>query len=638
MCIAYHRWSHTLAAVLLLIGCTRTENKEPEPQAQATAPAPKPAASAPAPKPAASAPALTPSPVSDATLSYLEDLPDKKCRWVQHTPPGEPKTFFTLPAACSEWTLRWSPDGREALAFQAGPFAVGIKQIEEYRQALASHRDWRKRTTLRVDLVTGKSTSLSLPPRGLFENMGFDAQGLAVAFMEECYEEGFKAPPPALELVETGTGEDTKRQLLFEGQRYDLPEDDTATPGLAHAFRLEKNGQWTRFETKGTTYFSYDAEGSFVLDAFQAMQSTLWPSPYTVYRTLEDVPEDSPDFAALSAVLAPSDIGGWKQLETAGGPLYLYLWRPPGAGEDRPPHKGLVRIRGDEGLVEPEGLSFSGELTVDMRGDHVLLSGFHTSEHVLWNAKTKKIVASLNKSARHVTFWPKPSGPLAAASSPPPAAQPGKAAVRSLPAAKQLAAAFRAVYGSEQHPTHQDEENTYEISPAALEWMGDTAVLLTLAKNTSECRACSGAMGIHYLEPEGAGFVVRGSWPILVDGDDWGAPPPEWKIRGDLGLNPFLTGKSEGGGQGIFCTVLTLTELAPDRPIRRGRVFIGYDDGGAIAREDTPTKWEGRIDQPVPDRAFELVFTGSDSFTEHFQLQDGEYRRVGESHFKDRCE
>jgi hypothetical protein len=100
---AHHRWSIALAAGLLLAGCMKTQEPEPKPEAKAQAQAP-----APAPKPAAPAPAPPPSPVSDATLSYVEDLPDKRCRWVQHTPPGEPKTFLTLPTRCSDWTLNES--------------------------------------------------------------------------------------------------------------------------------------------------------------------------------------------------------------------------------------------------------------------------------------------------------------------------------------------------------------------------------------------------------------------------------------------------------------------------------------------------------------------------------------------------
>jgi hypothetical protein len=385
MRIAHHRWSHALAAGLLLAGCKSSKDSEPAPQPQATAPAPKPAAPAPAP---------TPAPVSDATLSYLEDSPDKKCRWVQHTPPGEPKTVFTLPIDCSSaGGMAWKADGSEALVFSLGDKA----QV------------WR------VDLATGKSTPLSLPTRGAFGTIGFDAQGRPVALMDELYLEGTDTPP-TLKVVETGKGEDATKQFLFEGQRYDLALD--GIPGLSHAFRLEAGGAWTRFETKSSSY-EWDYAASYrVLDAFDAMAPTVEKLEAFARREVKPVPEDAPDFAALGAVREPSDAGSWQQLETAAGPLYV--WED--ASGELPSLTGPVRIRGEKGLVEPEGLSTNDELSVFVRGDLVLLTSTDDAGKLvarLWSAKTKKPVMSLTYKYL-VTFWPKPSSTPAAVAGPTP--------------------------------------------------------------------------------------------------------------------------------------------------------------------------------------------------------------------------
>jgi len=116
----------------------------------------------------------------------------------------------------------------------------------------------------------GLTASSSLPPRGTLALLGFDKKGRTVALMEERYVEGSDTPS-ALRRVETNTEEDTppKQQLLFEGERYDLDAD--GEPGLAHAYRLEKNGTWTRFETKSTSYGFHDSSEYFVLEAFDAM-------------------------------------------------------------------------------------------------------------------------------------------------------------------------------------------------------------------------------------------------------------------------------------------------------------------------------------------------------------------------------
>lgn len=259
----------------------------------------------------------------------------------------------------------------------------------------------------------------------------------------------------------------------------------------------------------------------------------------------------------------------------------------------------------------------------------LLLAGCKSNKDSEPAPKAQKTQATAPaQKAQATTAAPKPAGPT-----------PGTP-VRNLKPAEQLAVAFRAVYGSssEQPLTLEHEEKTYEIRPTALEWIGDTAVLLTSAEDTAGCHACSGAMGIHYLEPQGTGLAVKGSWPFLIVGSSNGSPPGDWKIRRDLGRNPFLT--TEGGftGQGQICASVRLTELAPGRPIPRGRFFTHYDNEGSASEGDAATNWTGSIAQPVPDQSFDVVYTGSDNFTEHYQRQGEEYRREGESHFEGYCE
>lgn len=399
------RWSHALAAGLLLAGCKSNKDAEPAPnKAQATAPASKPAAPAPAP---------TLAVVTDATLSYLEESPDKKCRWVQHAPPAEPKPVFSFAADCASVSLAWSADGREALVFSGANGGDGDPKPQVWR----------------VDLATGKGTSLtSLPSRGDFGTIGFDTQGRLVALMNELYMEGSDTPP-TLKVEETGKGEDAKRQFVFEGQRYELAMD--GIPGLSHAFRLEAGGKWTRFETKSSSY-EWDSAASYhALDAFDAMAPTAEKLQDRARAAPKDVPENSPDSAALRAVRGSSGTGseaegdtetdtagGWKQLETAAGPLYL--WED--YSFELPQLSGPVRIRGDKGLVEPAGLTITGGLSVDARGELVLLDYTEESGKPVarvWNAKTKALVVSLfNKNL--VTFWPKPANTPAPVAGPTP--------------------------------------------------------------------------------------------------------------------------------------------------------------------------------------------------------------------------
>lgn len=369
MRIAHHLWSRALIAGLLLAGCKSNKELEPAPQAATppAAPAAKPAAPAPAP-----APTPTVAPITDATLSYLEPSGDGKCRWLQHTPPGEPKTVFNLSTDCEAVRLAWSMDGKEGLAYLPGPAEGGASQA------------WR------VELATGKTTKLSLPTLGTLGGFGFDAEGRPVALMEDPREP---------------VGEGEEREILFEGKSYRAAMD--GQPGLAHAFRLEE-GSWKRFETETTSYGWDYAPDVRALKAYDEMGPTPEKLSAAANEALKPVPEDSPVFEALTAVKQPSDeTGSWKQLELPGGALFVW----EASDSELPYLSAPVRTMGAEGLVEPEGLKVSGNLSVSARDDHLLVrSGGAEGKSLaqLWNARTKKLVASL--SDKHtVTFWPKPS-------------------------------------------------------------------------------------------------------------------------------------------------------------------------------------------------------------------------------------
>ncbi|WP_309891851.1 hypothetical protein [Archangium sp.] len=349
------RWSHLLAAGLLLAGCK--SNKE-----QQTAP------SAPATKPAVP----TAATITDATLSYLESAGEQKCRWVQHTPPGEPKALFTLPSHCDEVKLAWSMDGKEGLAYLPGPTEG------------EAPRAWR------VELATGKGTALSRPPLGRVGAFGFDAKGHPLALMEDPREP---------------VGEGDKREIQFEGKSYPAAMD--GQPGLAHAFRLEGDS-WKRFETKDTSFEWDYAAGVSALAAYDAMGPTPEKLSSSAMEAFKPVPEGSPVLAELNAIQQASDeTGSWKQVELPGGPLYVW----EASDGELPYLSAPVRIQGAKGLAEPEGLSVSGSLSLATRGEWVLVNsgGAETGPLArLWNAKTKKLVASLADKST-VTFWPKPS-------------------------------------------------------------------------------------------------------------------------------------------------------------------------------------------------------------------------------------
>ncbi|HEX8534416.1 MAG TPA: SHOCT domain-containing protein [Allosphingosinicella sp.] len=228
--------------------------------------------------------------------------------------------------------------------------------------------------------------------------------------------------------------------------------------------------------------------------------------------------------------------------------------------------------------------------------------------------------------------------PTTKATSPlPAAAAEPEPSVRELSTQEQLTEAFRAAYGSRKSATLKRDGSTYVVRPASLEWIGDKAVLLTLAGIPDACHGCSGAIGVHYLVPAGKNFAVQERWPLFVPGSSWGEPATEWSIRRDLSTYPVVA--SEGGhmGQGYLCQWTSLAELTPARPVLLGTFSTGFSDEGARVDGEAVTNWDGRITKPVRGRSFQIAVSGSDHFTERYVRRGDKFVPAHTSRFSEHC-
>jgi len=200
--------------------------------------------------------------------------------------------------------------------------------------------------------------------------------------------------------------------------------------------------------------------------------------------------------------------------------------------------------------------------------------------------------------------------------------------VRALSAAQQLALAARTVFGPSGKAASVRDGAQLITTPARLVWRGDTAVLISTAEMVDGCHGCTGGLDIAYLKPAGDRFTLVQRWPDAVPGSSWGAPPGEWSVSDKFGANPVIYASGGGTWQGYTCSVFTLTELGAGGPVGMVSVPEGYDDSGAGT---TPaTTLEGKIVNIVPDRGFDVNYTGTESFTDHYVRQGDKYAARGE--------
>src|ERR1044072_820206 len=142
--------------------------------------------------------------------------------------------------------------------------------------------------------------------------------------------------------------------------------------------------------------------------------------------------------------------------------------------------------------------------------------------------------------------------------------------VRKLARTEQIARAFQTAFGRSGSASRrisgqqylQDDVLTYR--PAALEWVGNTAALISLGTNRSDCHACTGAISVHYLKPIDVGFAVERAWLTAMTGSGWGEASDDMTIRRDLATYPVIASETGFTGQGCTSGRLSLTELRPE--------------------------------------------------------------------------
>jgi Short C-terminal domain len=187
--------------------------------------------------------------------------------------------------------------------------------------------------------------------------------------------------------------------------------------------------------------------------------------------------------------------------------------------------------------------------------------------------------------------------------------------VRTLPADEQLARAFGAAF-AQGAKTSGADGGSLTYRPGILRWAGSRAILVSPGVSESGCHACRGALAVHYLEPEGDKLRVTGRWETAIDAGAYGKPP-DWSLSTLLSAQPMLRTRLHDGNQGYFCTQEAFYEFGPEGPRKIADIPIGYDDVGALGKAAGKTI-DGKIINAMRDQSFDVLYSGSRMFSEHY--------------------
>lgn len=184
--------------------------------------------------------------------------------------------------------------------------------------------------------------------------------------------------------------------------------------------------------------------------------------------------------------------------------------------------------------------------------------------------------------------------------------------------------ARRAAFPNGTNVAEGDEIRRFETSRLVEAPFGP--VLVSEGHIEMGSHAAGGVIAVHYLRPTGAGFAVRRAFPRAVENGSHGGMS-DWSITRRFTELPGIY--TEGGGtwQGYTCMVATVTELRPSGPVEIAEIPIHYDNMG-VGGPARVRQFEGRIANIRQGRSFDVVFTGSERFTEHYVWRGSRFVRT----------
>lgn len=211
-------------------------------------------------------------------------------------------------------------------------------------------------------------------------------------------------------------------------------------------------------------------------------------------------------------------------------------------------------------------------------------------------------------------------------------APPAAPDVRSLAPEEQLARAFEAAFGNrgEAVVTVQADGASEDVrySAGRLIWLPFGPVLLSEGKVQDPAHVSAGKIAIHYLRPAADRFEVVRAFPAGIVTGSFGQVA-HWSVSPRFSTWPVIAAEGGGTRQGYTCSWLTLTELGPSGPAQLVTVPLAYDDSGAKGDEAEAVSIDGKILNIVKNQSFDVVYSGSRAFSEHYVRSGNGYAVAG---------
>lgn len=190
--------------------------------------------------------------------------------------------------------------------------------------------------------------------------------------------------------------------------------------------------------------------------------------------------------------------------------------------------------------------------------------------------------------------------------------------------ATDAVAAFRKAF-PQPIVTIEGEKIKYE--PVALVDVAGRRVLVAKGTVIDAAHVTSGKVAAVYFDADGK---VQSSHLKALEGGSSGAVT-DVSVSARFGPLPMIVAEGGGTWQGYSCDMVSLVELTPGGPRELADVPTYYDDSGIDEKADTGVTLTGKVTNIQPGKSFEVVYSGSRSFTETWVRRGDKYELVGET-------
>ena len=187
--------------------------------------------------------------------------------------------------------------------------------------------------------------------------------------------------------------------------------------------------------------------------------------------------------------------------------------------------------------------------------------------------------------------------------------------------------AFRKAFGSADSAIVTLEGEKIKYEPVALVDVAGRRVLVAKGSVIDAAHVTSGKVATVYFGTDGR---ERSRNLKALESGSSGLIANVW-VSSKFGPLPMVVAEGGGTWQGYSCDMVTLVELTPVGPRELADVPTYYDDSGIDEKAATGVTLTGRIANIKPGISFDVIYSGSRSFTETWVRRGDTYELVGET-------